>query len=125
MLELKQRDELQSPILGRLLHIPSAFPFINELQSTTNLITKMPAVRYSPYNRLYGIIYRHFSRHFLTTYFVFLGNYPIFWKYKKQAIVSRSSSATCELFLLKHLLTNLGFLHSSPAYLHCDRHIHE
>lgn len=59
---------------------------------------------------------------------VFLGQSPIFWKTKKQVIVSRSSAeaeyrsmaaVTCELKWLKGLLMSLGVHHPKAMKLYC------
>ncbi|CAM8948767.1 unnamed protein product [Rhodiola kirilowii] len=72
------------------------------------------------------------SRRSLTAYFVFLGGFPISWKTKKQATVSRSSaeaeyraiaSATCEIIWLKGLLRSLFIAHPAPVSLSCDSQV--
>ncbi|GJR51433.1 ribonuclease H-like domain-containing protein [Tanacetum coccineum] len=69
------------------------------------------------------------TRKSVTGFCVFLGKSLVFWKSKKQATLSRSStkaeyksmsSATCETVWLQNLLQILGLFSMFPVDLHCD-----
>lgn len=69
------------------------------------------------------------TRRPVTGYCIYLGDYLISWKSKKQANVSRSSSeveyrsmasTVCELQWLTNLLTKLRIPFTNPTLLYCD-----
>ncbi|KAL0413270.1 UNVERIFIED_CONTAM: Retrovirus-related Pol polyprotein from transposon RE1 [Sesamum radiatum] len=69
------------------------------------------------------------TRRSVTGYCIFLGNSLIFWKTKKQAIVSRSSaeaeyrsmgSTVCELLWISYILQEFVFSVPAPIPFHCD-----
>ena len=69
------------------------------------------------------------TRRFVSSFCVFLGEFLISWKSKKQATVSHSSAGaeyqsmanvTCELTWLLSLLKEFGVTHSKLALLYCD-----
>jgi len=68
-------------------------------------------------------------RRSITGYIIYISNYPICWKSKKQQTVSRSSSeaeyhaiasATCEIQWLHHLVQDLKIDHQRLSILYCD-----
>ena len=70
-----------------------------------------------------------FSRRSTTSYCVLLGDSPISWKSKKQAVVARSSAEAeyramaltcCEVTWLVSLLKDLGIRDLQPVDLYCD-----
>jgi len=72
------------------------------------------------------------TRRSTTGYCLFLGKSLISWRTKRQKTVSLSSAETeykamagtcCELTWLRHLLTDLHMLVSSPVTLHCDNQV--
>ena len=69
------------------------------------------------------------TRRSVTEFCVFLGNYMISWKAKKQSTTSRSSAETeyrammavaCELVWIKQLLNDLDVSHPQSILLFCD-----
>ncbi|GAV63635.1 hypothetical protein CFOL_v3_07153, partial [Cephalotus follicularis] len=69
------------------------------------------------------------DRRSITRYCVFVGGNLVSGKSKKQSVVARSSAeskyramahTTCELMWVKQLLTEMGFVDSSPMQLWCD-----
>ncbi|KAL0545171.1 hypothetical protein IC582_020317 [Cucumis melo] len=69
------------------------------------------------------------DRRSTTGYCFYLGDALIFWRSKKQSVVSRSSTeseycalaeATSELLWLRWLLTDMEAPQTSPSILHCD-----
>ncbi|KAK4408085.1 Retrovirus-related Pol polyprotein from transposon RE2 [Sesamum angolense] len=69
------------------------------------------------------------TRRSVSGYCVFLGNYLVSWKTKKQATVSRSSaqaeyqsigSAVCELLWVSYILSEFGIQLVTPIPFHCD-----
>jgi len=69
------------------------------------------------------------DRKSVTEFCIFLGDSFIFWKSKKQSIVSQSSteaeyramtSTTKEIVWLRWLLTNMGIFFSHPTSMYCD-----
>ena len=69
--------------------------------------------------------------HSTTGFCFFLGDSLIFWRSKKQHIVSRSSTeaefrtladTTSELLALRWLLEDMGLTYSSPTVIHCENH---
>lgn len=69
------------------------------------------------------------TRRSTTGFCVLLGNSPISWKTKKQAVVARSSAeaeyramalTSCEVTWLQALFKDLGIHDLPPAILHCD-----
>jgi hypothetical protein len=69
------------------------------------------------------------DRKSVTEFCIFLGDSLIFWKSKKQSIVSQSSteaeyramtSTTKEIVWLRWLLTNMGISFSHPTSMYCD-----
>lgn len=65
----------------------------------------------------------------MTGYCVFIRDYLISWKSKKQTTISRSSvkveycalaHASCEIIWLITLLKDFNVVHTCPALLYCD-----
>ncbi|XP_062093361.1 uncharacterized mitochondrial protein AtMg00810-like [Humulus lupulus] len=69
------------------------------------------------------------DRKSVTSFCIFLGDYLISWKSKKQTVVSQSSteaeyramsSTTKEIVWLRWLLVDMGVCHSQPTPMYCD-----
>ncbi|GAV83773.1 LOW QUALITY PROTEIN: hypothetical protein CFOL_v3_27218, partial [Cephalotus follicularis] len=122
-----------------------AFP-VSVVSQSHNAVIRIS--RYPKGNPRRGLVYRDYGhrrvegfsdadwagslvdRRSTTGYCVFVGGNLVSWNSKKQSVVARSSAeseamahTTCELMWVKQLLTEMGFVDSSPMQLWCDNQV--